>query len=93
VRTLKHTDHLNCPLTLVLVLKQTDEEFLELAREKNFMDGSTCVMGVVMNGKLTLANIGDSTALLIKNSNVVELTSEHNYSRLDEFKRINDQNL
>lgn len=45
-----------------------------------------------MNGKLTLANIGDSTALLVKNSNVVELTSEHNYSRLDEFKRIVDQN-
>lgn len=56
-------------------------------------DGSTCVLGVVMNGKLTLANIGDSTALLVKNSNVIELTSEHNYSRLDEFKRITDKNL
>lgn len=92
MRTLKHTDVLNRHLTLSLVLKQTDEEFLELAKDNNFTDGSTCVLGVVMNGKLTLANIGDSTALLIKNSNVVELTSEHNYSRLDEFKRINDQN-
>ena len=49
------------------------------------------MLGLVMNGKLTLANIGDSTALLIKNSHIVELTSEHNYSRLDEFKRITDQ--
>lgn len=74
------------------MLKETDEEFLELARENNFSDGSTCVLGVVMNGKLTLASIGDSTALLVKNSNVIELTSEHNYSRLDEFRRIADQN-
>ena len=73
-------------------LKEVDEEFLELARKKDLTDGSTCVLGVVMNGKLTLANIGDSTALLIKNSNVVELTSEHNYTRLDEFRRISDQN-
>mmetsp|Transcript_21152 Transcript_21152/g.23552 ORF Transcript_21152/g.23552 Transcript_21152/m.23552 type:complete len:226 (-) Transcript_21152:278-955(-) len=43
-----------------------------------------------MNGKLTLASIGDSTAFLVKNSNVIELTSEHNYSRLDEFKRVTD---
>lgn len=76
----------------LIVLKETDEEFLELAREHNFSDGSTCVLGVVMNGKLTLASIGDSTALLVKNSNVIELTSEHNYSRLDEFRRIADQN-
>lgn len=75
-----------------IVLKEVDEEFLQLAREQKYSDGSTWVLGVVMNGKLTLANIGDSTALLVKNSNVVELTSEHNYSRLDEFKRIVDQN-
>lgn len=77
----------------ILVIKDTDEEFLEIARDNNYTDGSTWVLGLVINGKLTLANIGDSTALLIRNSNVIELTSEHNYSRLDEFKRIVDQNL
>jgi len=63
-----------------------------MAETYNYTDGSTWVLALVMNGKLTLANIGDSTALLVKNSNVVELTSEHNYSRLDEFRRITDQN-
>ena len=74
------------------MLKETDEEFLEIAREYKYTDGSTCVLGLIMNNKLTLANIGDSTALLVRNSNVIELTSEHNYSRLDEYKRIVDQN-
>mmetsp|Transcript_18923 Transcript_18923/g.21721 ORF Transcript_18923/g.21721 Transcript_18923/m.21721 type:complete len:124 (-) Transcript_18923:890-1261(-) len=78
--------------TIQKIIKETDEEFLKIAKDHNYTDGSTCVLGVVMNGKLTLANIGDSTALLVKNSNVIELTSEHNYSRLDEFKRVVEQN-
>ena len=73
-----------------LVLQETDSEFLNLAEKYQLSGGSTCVLGVVMNGKLTLASIGDSTAFLVKNSNVIELTSEHNYSRLDEFKRVTD---
>lgn len=45
-----------------------------------------------MNGKLTIANLGDSIGLLVKNSNIIELTSEHNYSRLDEYQRVTNQN-
>mmetsp|Transcript_4496 Transcript_4496/g.4197 ORF Transcript_4496/g.4197 Transcript_4496/m.4197 type:complete len:119 (+) Transcript_4496:633-989(+) len=48
---------------------------------------------MIMNTKLTVANIGDSSAFLVKNSNVIELTSDHNYSRLDEYSRVTSQNL
>lgn len=48
---------------------------------------------MIMNNKLTIANIGDSTAFLVKNSNVISLTSDHNYSRLDEYNRVASQNL
>lgn len=73
-------------------MKEVDDEFLDIASKKELTDGSTWVLGVIVNGKLTLASIGDSTALLVKNSNVIELTSEHNYYRLDEFQRVSDQN-
>jgi len=45
-----------------------------------------------MNGKLTIASIGDSSAFIVRNSNIIELTSEHNFTRLDEFWRVTEQN-
>lgn len=63
-----------------------------MAQKQDIKGGSTWVMGTIMNGKLTIANIGDSTAFLVKNSNVIELTSDHNYCRLDEYNRVLAQN-
>lgn len=79
-------------IIILIVLKETDQEFLELANKISLEDGTTWIVGVLLAGKLTLASIGDSTALLVRNNNVIELTSEHNYSRIDEFRRITDQN-
>lgn len=49
-------------------------------------------MGYINKKKLTIASIGDSSAFLVKNSQVIELTSDHNYSRLDEYNRVLAQN-
>ena len=41
-----------------------------------------------MNNKLTVANLGDSSAILIRNNQVLELTSEQTPARIDEYQRI-----
>jgi len=53
-------------LLLFIVFKQVDEEFLQIARQDCSPDGTTCLMGMLLNGKLTVANIGDSVATLIR---------------------------
>lgn len=48
------------------VFKQLDEQFLSIARQDCSPDGATCLLGVVLNGRLTIANIGDSIATLVR---------------------------
>lgn len=43
---------------------------------------------MIKDGKLTIGNIGDSSALLIRNNQAFELTSEQTPTRIDEYKRI-----
>lgn len=45
-------------------------------------------MGIITNGKLTIANLGDSSALLIRDGKMLELSSEQVPSRIDEYQRI-----
>jgi serine/threonine protein phosphatase PrpC len=53
-----------------------DAGFLKVAKSKNYSDGTTCLMALINNGVLTVANVGDSSALLVRNGQMVELTSE-----------------
>jgi len=61
---------------------------LKQARHQHLTDGTTCLIALILNGKLTVANVGDSSAILIRNSTVLELSSEQVPSRIDEYKRI-----
>ena len=36
------------------------------AKQNLITDGSTCVLGLIHNGQLTVANVGDSVATLVK---------------------------
>ena len=36
------------------------------AKQNGLTDGATCVLGLILNGKLTVANVGDSVATLVK---------------------------
>lgn len=69
-----------------------DEEFLEEARLHQLADGTTCLLALIVNCKLTIANLGDSSALLVRNNQMIELTSEQVPSRIDEYQRIIDRN-
>jgi len=71
-----------------IVFKELDGEFLKVAKSHGYTDGTTCCMGLIHNGKLTIANLGDSSALLIRNNQLIELSSEQNPSRVDEYQRI-----
>lgn len=75
------------------VFKQVDEEFLSIARQECSPDGATCLMGLILNGRLTVANIGDSIATLArKDGSWVQLNTEHSPSRQDERQRIEAAN-
>lgn len=75
------------------MFKQLDDEFLSIARQENSPDGSTCLLGVVLNGRLTVANIGDSIATLVKkDGGWVQLNAEHTPNRQDERIRIEGAN-
>lgn len=77
----------------IVVFKQLDEQFLSIARQDCSPDGATCLLGVVLNGRLTVANIGDSVATLArKDGSWVQLNSEHSPVRPDERARIEAAN-
>lgn len=75
------------------MFKQVDEEFLSIARQECSPDGATCLMGLILNGRLTVANIGDSIATLTrKDGSWCQLNTEHSPSRQDERQRIEAAN-
>jgi serine/threonine protein phosphatase PrpC len=45
-------------------------------------------MALILNCKLAIANLGDSSALLVRNNQMLELTSEQVPTRIDEYQRI-----
>ena len=78
---------------LLIVFKQVDDEFLQIARQDCSPDGTTCLLGMLVNGKLTVANIGDSIATLVRHDGSwVQMNSEHTPNRQDERMRIEAAN-
>jgi serine/threonine protein phosphatase PrpC len=51
-------------------------------------DGACFLTALILNNKITIANLGDSTALLVRDGQMLEMTSEQVPSRVDEFQRI-----
>jgi len=45
-------------------------------------------MALIQQRQITISYLGDSSAFLIRNNQVMELTSEHTPSRIDEYLRI-----
>ena len=69
-----------------------DSDFLALARASDFADGTTCLIALILHGRLTVANLGDSSALLVRNNQLLELTCEQVPTRIDEYHRIVERN-
>eukprot|EP00607_Mallomonas_marina_P003827 CAMPEP_0182431034 /NCGR_PEP_ID=MMETSP1167-20130531/45832_1 /TAXON_ID=2988 /ORGANISM="Mallomonas Sp, Strain CCMP3275" /LENGTH=272 /DNA_ID=CAMNT_0024616883 /DNA_START=265 /DNA_END=1083 /DNA_ORIENTATION=- len=68
---------------------RTENEFLEIARRFNLMDGSTAVVSLIHNRKVTVANAGDSRCIIVQRHGKVKAMSiDHKPCREDEEKRI-----
>ena len=50
----------NCKRAVLEACAQVDEEFLELARQKRFYDGTTAVIALLIKSRAIIATIGDS---------------------------------
>lgn len=68
---------------------QLDSDFLEIAKADKIKAGSTLLMSMVSNGSFGIANLGDSTAHLLKqNGRIMKLTDDQTPNRSDEYDRI-----
>lgn len=66
---------------------RTDETYLEDAKAKRD-DGSTAVTAVVMGRKLSVANVGDSRAVLCRQGRAIQLSVDHKPNEITEKQRI-----
>mmetsp|Transcript_39636 Transcript_39636/g.60685 ORF Transcript_39636/g.60685 Transcript_39636/m.60685 type:complete len:182 (+) Transcript_39636:780-1325(+) len=71
------------------VCKSIDDEFLQIANASRLKAGTTLLVAMLFSGKFTLANLGDSSAHLLKTTGQIsKLTADHTPDREDEYNRI-----
>ncbi len=70
--------------------KLTDEAFLQRCREYNLIDGSTCLVVILIDNQLIAAHAGDSRAVLCRDKKAIRLTEDHKPDRVDELARIEE---
>lgn len=64
-----------------------------MARQDHSPDGSTCLLGMLLHGRLIVANLGDSIATLVyKDGSWEQMNKEHSPNRIDESLRIEAAN-
>ncbi|PBC30719.1 Protein phosphatase [Apis cerana cerana] len=66
----------------------TDRQFIEKSKTQKLCGGTTAVCTLILNKRLYVAWVGDSTAMLIKRDSVVQLVNPHRLHREDEVQRI-----
>lgn len=63
--------------------------YITQAYNNNESDGTCCLIALIHEGKVSVASIGDSTALLLsQGGQMIELTNEHTPNRYDEYIRV-----
>ncbi|XP_061585644.1 protein phosphatase 1F [Cololabis saira] len=70
--------------------KHTDDMFRGKAQRERLRSGSTGVAVLIHGQQLTVAWLGDSQAILVRNGQVVTLMDPHKPDREDEKQRIED---
>ncbi|XP_076661321.1 uncharacterized protein LOC143365235 [Halictus rubicundus] len=66
----------------------TDTQFIEKSKTQKVCGGTTAVCTLLLNKKLYVAWVGDSSAMLVKSNTVVQLVNPHRLNREDEVQRI-----
>ena len=80
----------NTAASLMNGFRKLDDEFTMIAKRHMLSDGSTAVVAVVNNGKIYVANAGDSRAIIVhKGGKAKAMSIDHKPSREDEARRIN----
>lgn len=74
--------------------RQTEDEYLEISRQNNVRDGTTAVTAVIETetGKLTVAHVGDSRAVLCSKGEAIGLTEDHKPEKPKERLAITQRN-
>ncbi|XP_041854721.1 protein phosphatase 1F [Melanotaenia boesemani] len=70
--------------------KRTDDMFRSKAKRERLRSGSTAVAVLIQDQELTVAWLGDSQAVLVREGQAVTLMNPHKPEREDEKKRIED---
>jgi len=70
------------------VFQNTDQQWLDLARNKAIEDGSTALCLALNEADLIVANCGDSRAILYQGGSIVPLTRDHRPEDYEEKQRI-----
>ena len=70
------------------ILKTSIYEVNEDLRMQQFDDGTTVVLVMISGRKLTIANVGDSRAVMSKKGAVIRLTNDHRPTTNEEQTRI-----
>lgn len=79
----------NFKRVLSSLFKKLDDAFLKIAEKRNLDDGTTALCAVVSESTITVANTGDSRALLVKrNWSSEPLSIDHKPNRVEERERI-----
>lgn len=85
----RHVEGGRTPRTLFTsAFEQVDSEFLALAQSRAWDDGSTALVALLRGTTLTVANAGDSMAVLASQERAVTMSSAHTPGREDEKRRI-----
>ncbi|XP_076668664.1 uncharacterized protein LOC143369097 [Andrena cerasifolii] len=66
----------------------TDAQFIEKSKTQKVCGGTTAVCTLLLNKKLYVSWVGDSSAMLIKRDSIVQLVNPHRLHREDEIQRI-----
>lgn len=68
----------NYPTILKKCFDKVEEDFMKKALDEGLSDGTTAVVAVIKDRKLTVANLGDSEMVISKNGKAQLLTECHN---------------
>ncbi|KAF9616309.1 hypothetical protein IFM89_029085 [Coptis chinensis] len=68
----------------------TDSEFLKAESSQNRDAGSTASTAILVGGRLLVANVGDSRAVICRGGNAIAVSRDHKPDQTDERQRIED---